>query len=325
MLACSAVSSPPIPDGWDERVIALGGHFLQSSGWARVQSRLGYQVVLSAGARWCWLAVTGRAGPFGYLYLPFGPCNDGADSLADALADVREQARARSCAFVRFEPRTVSSQILKELGASRARKRQHEHTMLLKLDVDEATLWRGVKSGHRSGIRGAERRGVSLELTHDPARMSTFVDILRETEQRAGFFTHQQAYFDAVAEELLPSSTASLYFAMAGGEAVAGVLVFDLGPTRYYAFAASSSRARELQAAPALAWRVILDAREMGKTCLDFWGSAPPGHARDHPWSGITYFKGAFGAETETYAGTWELPVRPFAGRVRALLEAVRR
>jgi lipid II:glycine glycyltransferase (peptidoglycan interpeptide bridge formation enzyme) len=290
-----------------------------------VQSRLGYRVVFGDGPDWCWLAVVGRVGPFRYLYLPLGPCLASSDALAGALADVRAQARRLRCAFVRFEPRSVPRRLLEDLGATRRRKRQHEDTMLLRLDVDEGALWRGVKSGHRSSIRGAERRGVRIECTRDSARMGEFVRLLRETEQRASFFTHEEGYFDAVADELMPTGVASLYFATADGDPVAGVLVFDLGPTRYYAFAASSARAREVQAAPALAWRVILDAREMGKTWFDFWGAAPPDHQPDHPWAGITYFKGAFGAHTESYAGTWEIPAHPLMARLSSLLAAVRR
>lgn len=290
-----------------------------------MQRRLDYDIVFGDGPGWCWFAVVGRVGPFRYLYLPFGPSLDSPQTLAAAMADVRERARGMGCAFVRFEPRTVPSERLEALGASPARRRQHDHTMVLRIDGDEAVLWRGVKSGHRSGIRGAPRRALRVECTRDPSRMGEFVRILRETEQRASFFTHEQGYFDAVAEEMLTTGDASLYLVLEDQTTLAGALVYDFGETRYYPFGASTARARELQAAPALLWRTILDAREMGKTWFDFWGVAPPGHEADHPWAGITYFKGAFGARTESYAGTWELPARPLAARLSSLVQSLRR
>jgi lipid II:glycine glycyltransferase (peptidoglycan interpeptide bridge formation enzyme) len=314
-----------VPEQWDERVLALNGHVLQSAAWARVQRRLGFEVTFGAGPGWCWLGVLGRAGPFRYLYLPFGPSYDGLESLSAAVSDARARARSMGCASVVFEPRTVAHDQLRGLGASKGRTRQHEHTMVLRLDVDEPTLWRGVKSGHRSSIRGAERRQLRLECTRDPSRISEFVRILRETEQRSSFFTHEQGYFDAVGEEMLRTGDACLYFAFAGDDAVAADLLYDFGPTRYYAFGATTSRARDLQAAPALLWRAMLDARQSGMTSFDLWGTAPPGHDRSHGWAGITYFKGAFGAVDRAYAGTWEMPAHPLAARLHSVSRLLRR
>ena len=75
---------------------------------------------------------------------------------------------------------------------------------------------------------------------------------------------------------------------------------------------------------PPLVWQTILDARSDGRTRFDFWGAAPPDAGPDHPWAGITAFKRGFGAEPETYAGTWEVAVRPIAARLFALVRAAR-
>jgi lipid II:glycine glycyltransferase (peptidoglycan interpeptide bridge formation enzyme) len=205
------------------------------------------------------------------------------------------------------------------------RSRQYEHTLVLRIDVDQETLRRGLNSGHRSGINSAERRGLRMERSNDPARMADFVRLLRQTEQQRGFFSYEDPYFDAIAQELLVGGEASLYFAIAGDVDAAAALVFDFGPTRYYAFGATGSGSRKLMPAPPLVWQAILDARREGRRRFDFWGAAPPDAGSDHPWAGITYFKRGFGAEPETYAGTWELPVRPIAARVFALVHAIRR
>ena len=101
--------------------------------------------------------------------------------------------------------------------------------------------------------------------------------------------------------------------------------MFDFGPTRYYPFGATVTESRKLMPAPPLVWQTILDARREGRRSFDVWGAAPPDAGPDHPWTGITYFKRAFGAERETYAGTWEITVRPIAARLFALAHAVRR
>jgi lipid II:glycine glycyltransferase (peptidoglycan interpeptide bridge formation enzyme) len=314
-----------IPDGWDEGVIALGGHFLQSTAWARVQERLGNRVVVGADRDWCWLGIVRRTGPFRCLYLPFGPSLRNPRALDDALKSARERAQRLGCALVRFEPATVNAPDIAATGAARVRTRQYEHTLVLRLDAGEATLRRGLNSGHRSRIKTADKRGLRVERSRDAARMPDFVRLLRQTEQRRDFFSYEDPYFDAIAEELLPSGEASLYFARAGDVDAAAGLMFDFGPTRYYAFGATRTESRKLMPVVPLVWRAIIDARSDGRTRFDFWGAAPPGAASDHPWTGITDFKRGFGGDRETYAGTWELPVRPVAARLFALAHAVRR
>jgi lipid II:glycine glycyltransferase (peptidoglycan interpeptide bridge formation enzyme) len=318
------VTAAYVPEGWDEGVLSLGGHFLQSSAWARVQDRLGNSVVIGAHRDWCWLGVVRRAGPFRFLYLPFGPSLRSAAALPAAITAARDRAHSLRCAFVRFEPGAVDADAIEATGAERVQSRQYEHTLVLRLDVDEETLRAGLNSGHRSRIHSAERRGLRIERSQEPARMAEFVRLLRQTERRGGFFSFEDPYFDAVAQELLPRGDASLYFAMVGDVPAAAALVFDFGPTRYYAFAATKTESRKLMPAPPLVWEAINDARADGRTRFDFWGAAPPEAGPEHEWSGITEFKRGFGGEPQSYAGTWELTVRPLAARLFALVDGRR-
>jgi hypothetical protein len=318
------VTTAWIPDGWDEGVIALGGHFLQSSRWARVQERLGNRVVVGASRNWCWLGILRSAGPFRYLYLPFGPSLRSAPALPDALASARARAQKLGCAFVRFEPRTVDVAGIAATGARKVKSRQYEHTLVLRLDVPEEELRRGLNSGHRSRINTAGKRGLHVVRTNDPGRMADFVRLLRKVEKRNDFFSYEDPYFEAIAQELLVSGDASLYFATRGDADAAAALVFDFGPTRYYAFGATDTESRRLMPAPPLVWQAILDARRDGRERFDFWGAAPPDATPDHAWAGITDFKAGFGAERETYAGTWELTVRPLAARLFSLARGAR-
>ncbi len=319
-----AVTTAWIPEGWDEGVIALGGHFLQSTRWARVQERLGNRVVVGAHRDWCWLGVVRRAGPFRYLYLPFGPSLRSTAALPAALASARQRARRLGAAFVRFEPGTVDPADVAATGATRVRSRQYEHTLVLQLGVDEQTLRRGLNSGHRSRINSAEKRGLRVVRSNDPARMADFVRLLRQVERHKSFFSYEDPYFEAIASELLVPGDASLYFASTGDVDVAGALVFDFGPTRYYAFGATSTDGRRLMPAPPLVWQAIVDARREGRTRFDFWGAAPADAGPEHPWAGITDFKRGFGAERVDLAGTWELTVRPLAARLFSLARGAR-
>lgn len=313
-----------VPDGWDDGVIALGGHFLQSSAWARVQARMRYEVTFDAGAGWCWMGVVRSTGPFRYLYLPFGPSLADVTRLSEALRAARDRARNLGCAFVRFEPDAPRAPELVALGARQVRSRQHQHTLTLRIDVDEATLRRGLRSGHRSGINTAEKRGLTLAQVRDPDDITDFIALLRQTEARGDFYSHDAPYYHAIADELMPTGEASLYYASVEGRRVASVLVFDFGPTRHYAFAASDPQRRSAMPGPPLAWRAILDGRAKGMHWFDFWGVAPPDEP-NHKWAGITDFKRGFGGQLHTRSGTWELTVRPIRARLFTLAQALRR
>jgi hypothetical protein len=319
-----AVTTAWIPEGWDEGVIALGGHFLQSSRWARVQERLGNRVILGASRDWCWLGIVRRAGPFRYLYVPFGPSLRSPRALPAALESARMRARRIGCAFVRFEPGSVDAADIAATGARKVKSRQYEHTLVLRIDADEESLRQGLNSGHRSRIKSADKRGLRVVRSNDPARMPDFVRLLREVETRNDFFSYEDPYFDAIAQELLRPGDASLYFASVGDVDAAAALVFDFGPTRYYAFGATASESRKLMPAPPLVWQAIIDAHREGRQRFDFWGAAPPGAGPDHPWTGITDFKSGFGADREAYAGTWELTVRPVVARLFAVARTAR-
>ncbi len=314
-----------VPEGWDEGVLSLGGHFLQGSGWARVQERLGNQVVVGAHRDWCWLGVVRRSGPFRVLYLPSGPSLRSAAALAPALESARQRARRLGCALVRFEPARAGAADIAALGARQVRSRQHQHTLVLRLDVDEEALRSGLRSGLRRRINTATKRGLRVVRSNDPARIADFIRLLRQTERRAGFFSFQDGYYEAIATELFASGEASLYFTLAENVEAATALVFDFGPTRYYGFAATDEASRQLIPAPPLVWQAILDGRRAGRQRFDFFGAAPPGAGPAHPWSGTTDFKLGFGAEYESGAGTWELTVRPVAARLYSMARAARR
>jgi hypothetical protein len=316
------VTTAWIPGGWDESVIALRGHFLQSSAWARVLARMQYEVTFGRGEGWCWLGVVRRVGPFRYLYLPFGPSLTDPTRLPDAVRAARDRARDLGCALVRVEPDAPAGPRLVALGARRVRSGPHEHTLLLRLDADEATLRRGLKGKHRQRINTAEKRGLSLEQVRDPGDITDFIALVRQTEVRARFTAQDDSYYHAIADELMPTGEASLYYASVEGQRVASLLVFDFGATRYCAFGGNDRQRRSVMPGPPLMWRTILDGREKGMGWFDFWGVAPPDQP-EHEWAGFTEFKRGFGGELHSRAGAWEVSVHPIRARLHIVARAL--
>ena len=319
MLASQDVSSAHagVADAeWDFALQRMGGHFLQSTLWQRVQTALGHDVLWARDEHWMWAGAI-RAGHFPrYAYLPHGPTAVSHEAMAAALQQAVNAARARSLDFVRTEPAGAAAlPALLASGAHPSRSIQPRWTWVLDLTPDEAVLRRGLSAGHRGAINAAARRGLTFLASADPDDIEIFLRLQERTAAAGRFRGQAQSYHRALARTLMPEHAATLYTAEAAGCAVAAALCFDFSGTRYYAHAVSDPESgRTLQAAAPLVWRMILDGREAGARRFDFWGVTPSGQpapgAPPHPWDGFSQFKRSFGGEAVERAGTWDLGVR---------------
>jgi hypothetical protein len=311
-----------VPDeSWDADLVALDGHFLQSSAWMRVQTALGYDVTWSRGSGWQWAAVL-RSGRFPrYLYVPYGPAAR-SGSEGDALRDVAARARDQALDFARVEPSAGANEALHALEAHAAPPIQPRWTWVLDLSADVDALRSGLEAGHRSRVNAGPRRGIRVWQTANPADIDVFLSLQRRAQARTAFGGQPATYHRTVAETLMPLGLATLYVAAKEQEPLAASICFDFGHTRYYAHSASDPNAgRRLGAGPVLLWQMIVDAKERGSTAFDFWGVVPDDNS-SHPWAGFSRYKKAFGGRLLERAGTWELPVR--RGRYRAFVAARR-
>ena len=311
---------------WDAALQRMGGHFLQSTLWQRVQAALGHEVIWSRDERWMWAGAI-RSGRFPrYVYLPHGPTSILGAAMIDALADSVTAARAHALDFVRAEPAGDGAGVaLREIGAQPSRSIQPHRTWVLDLTPDETVLRKGLSAGHRSAINAASRRGLTIRSSTDPADIDVFLRLQRTTAAAGRYRGQSELYHRIVAATLMPERAAALYVAEAEGEAVAAAVCFDFDATRYYAHAVSHPEiGRRLQAAAPLVWQMILDARARGARRFDFWGITPGG-TPGHPWDGFSQFKRSFGGQAVERAGTWDLGVRPLRHRLYRVIARLRR
>ena len=301
-------NSPAPDDTWDATLLEMDGHFLQSTAWMRVQAALGHRVIWRRGPDWQWAAAL-RTGRFPrYLYVPYGPAAH--SDAAAALQDVATTARSLGLDFARVEPSAAALSSLHAVGARSAPSIQPRWTWVLDLGADIDALRGGLEKGHRSRINAAQRRGIRVWRSPNPADVGIFLALKESAHTRTSFDGQPASYHRTVAETLMPLGAASLYVAAVDDQPLAASICFDFGRTRYYAHAASDPDAgRRLGAGPPLLWQMILDAKERGFTTFDFWGVIPHDDS-SHAWAGFSRFKKAFGGRLLERAGTWELPVR---------------
>lgn len=305
-------SLPHLPDPeWDDQLAKLGGHVYQSSLWARFQQAQGREVLYEAGNGWSWLGALrhGRGG-ITYLYAAYGPTVQG--QLEPAVTSLAAAGRAHRADFVRIEPLGAASEAdLASLGARHTRDVQPRYRLMLDITPDEAQLRRAISSSNRNLINTATARGLSFEISSDPARVTEYLAMQRETAAHGGFKPHPDTYYHHLVKSLLPTGAARLYFANYQGKPVASAICVDFAKTRYYLYAATyPALNRELKAAVALLWWMILDAKAGGLSRFDYGGVAPDNQP-NHPWAGHTRFKKSLGGEVVASVGTWDLPLKP--------------
>ena len=71
--------------------------------------------------------------------------------------------------------------------------------------------------------------------------------------------------------------------------------------------------------------QLILDAKAKNLKKFDFWGIAPEGASKNHPWRGFTDFKKTFKGEEVVYAGTYDIIIRPVKYRIYQVIRAANR
>jgi hypothetical protein len=295
------------PQEWDDNLIKLGGHFLQSRSWAMFQEALYRPVLWCHGDQWSWVATKRQGRGVNYLMVPYGPAI--VRQPEQAIETLRQAGTQDKADFVRLEPLGQAGvKRMQDLGAQRFREVDPMHTWMVDLRAEETQLRGNLSSGNRNIINSAERKGIEVGVKTD---IKPFLKMLHETYQKAKIHAYDDAYYSTMVKVLEPLGAAKLYYASVEGQLVAGAIVYDFAKTRHYAHAAAFQDAnRRSNAARVLVWRMMLDAKEAGLEKFDFWGVAPTDDPM-HPWSGITQFKKSFGGYPVERIGTWDLPLKP--------------
>ncbi|HSH21422.1 MAG TPA: peptidoglycan bridge formation glycyltransferase FemA/FemB family protein [Candidatus Caenarcaniphilales bacterium] len=310
---------------WDQHVLTLGGHPLQSSAWGDLKEHFGWsavRLVARDGAAAAQLLIRPLAG-LAVAYVPRGPVFSGQDDIDDALVRAIERhARRRRAAFVRLESGTPegsaeATRLAAVLGQHKFRASPRTMQPRASLSVDlrrtEDELLGSFSKGHRADIRRAQREGVTVRTgTEDDAEV--LHELLRATQQRKSFGIHSAAYYRCVLHCF--GERARLFVAEQAGTPVAASLVLAWGQHGIYLAAGSNDQGLRHRAGHLLQWSAIRWARDRGALTYDLWG-IPEARAlleldggtdssererleqmaRSDPLDGVYRFKKGWGAE----------------------------
>lgn len=302
--------------------------FTQSWAWGEFRKALGYPV-----RRWAlvgengeWLcAVQGEYRKkflgLGYWFAPHGPVISRTVSqenyravISHLVSLMAEKAHLPRCLFWRFEPVIRMESQVRPLPPRFIRTLSVEpsSTRLLDLTLSEEELLSRMHEKTRYNIKIANRYGVKTRLTSHPADIDQFLQLMHETEKRAGFVQHSSSYIYKTLQTLAAAKMARLRVAELNGAMLAADLEIVYGQTVTYLYGASSHLMRQAMAPYALHWEAIKAAKQEGNKFYDFWGVNPVNLSSPlykKSWEGITRFKNGWGGQQVDLIGTWDLPM----------------
>lgn len=293
----------------------------QSKEWEKLQKDLGETSFYREGNDFSYLAIL-KPVPLGsYLYLPYGPVADTKDGFKAALKDLESLAREEDVVFTRIEPRNPDFAKLFPKNTVKSHDLNPKETWVLDLTGSDEEFKDKLPSRLLRYYKNREKNSITIEISHHPEDIKYLLDLQKTLAKEKNISTFSERYLKT--ELAQPFST--LYLVKKEGRVVAAGLVFDHDKTRYNLQGAQSDEGRTLHATGILTIQLILDAREKGLRDFDFWGIAPEGASKDHPWAGFTNFKKTFKGTERDFAGTHDIILKPVKYKLYHLLRSIRR
>lgn len=260
-----------------------------------------------------------------------GPIVDWTDKpVVEALvADMREQGRKYHCAFVRVRPQLEktdeSMRLFRELGLHAAPMYLSvELAGVLDLEKSEDELLKNMRQRLRRALRKAEKNGITIEKSTDPARMKEFYDIQLQTAGRHHFIAFSEDFLTKQFAAFAEDNSAVLYTARYNGEVLAQNFMIFYGNEASYHYGVSTELGTKLSGAPLLHMQAMRDARERGIKRYNFWGIVDEDDTK-HRFYGVSVFKRGFGVDELKYVPAHDLILNPIKYSVDWVVETARR
>ena len=329
-------ATPDEVASWDELVAANpgGGEFLSARAFAETKRTVGWRpryVVFTAdrAVHSVALVLERRTPPLGRLwYLPRGPAALDASSLHAHTVALRElAARERDVFAVTLEPPIQIDPDAEDPAGEQARLaaaaglrarpaiQGNATTAVVRLDRDDEALLASFDKKCRNMIRRAERDGVIVRRAD--ANPETFAHMHRLMRLVGGgaadLALRPQSYSETLWSGFASAGQGQFTaIDVDGTPAVMGFMI-RIGDRAFYKDGGSERDRVTPGMSNLLIWEMMRDARAAGARELDLFGVAPAWatSTAEHPAYGLGLFKLSFARERTTFAGAFDLVVRP--------------
>jgi lipid II:glycine glycyltransferase (peptidoglycan interpeptide bridge formation enzyme) len=237
--------------------------------------------------------------------------------ITSAHQSLREYYKGKGFAFVRVDPNIVEGdevhcvQAIDKLGPKKSPFfTQVERAWCLDIkptEDEQMEYMRSVGMGKTVGkfIRRAQKEGVVVRASSDPADLELFTKMMHELEDRKGAIgkasdEHYRTQFEAMA----PSGKELVFFAELDGEILSTVLVAIFGKEISSLHGASSPKLPKISATRYMYLQMMMHCVEHYPEVerFNFWGVvSDKNRTPKHPRHGYSEFKRQFGGYVEVY------------------------
>lgn len=266
--------------------------------------------------------VTVRARRGTYLHIRHGPIIPGGDTdtWVQSVNFLRSFANRERASFIRVSAQLPDTdqnrRLLRSLGMISAAVHEvdAERCLLLPLGQSEDQLLSGMRKTTRYEVRRAEKMGVHVVSSADPADLDNFFDLYKQTSRRQGFIKHKgiREEFEIYSRE----GKAILFFGYHGNSLLSSAIILFSGDQAIYHHGASIPVKPPVNYA--VQWEAIREAKKRGVAWYNFWGVAPLENL-SHPWHGHSLFKRGFGGSEKVSIHAHDLPTSVLYPVTRAI------
>ncbi len=253
----------------------------------------------------------------------------------DQLVILKELGKKHRALFVKIEPnvahpidhrseQAVVSQFILDHGAVYGRPLFTKYTFQIDLTQTEAELFANLTPKTRYNVRLAIKKGVTIVENTSKAGMETYLEILKETTRRQGFYAHSPEYFRTMWQTLGRSGMIRIFQAVYEKEVLASWIMFVFHHKLYYPYGASSAKHRNVMASNLMMWEMIKFGQQMKCDTFDLWGALGPNASKKNPWYGFHRFKAGYGGQLMEFLGTFDVLVDPPVYQIYTVAENLR-
>ncbi len=240
----------------------------------------------------------------------------------DQLEVLKSLGKRHGAIFVKIEPNVAHpvgnksahetiKQFLLNHGATYGRPLFTKHTFKIDLTQTEEELFASLTSKTRYNVRLAIKKGVTIVEDSSERGVETYLEILKETTKRQGFYAHSPDYFRKMWQALGSSGMLRIFHAVYQDQVLATWIMFVFNGVLYYPYGASRSVHRNVMASNLMMWEMIRFGKKVGCQSFDLWGALGPDASKKHPWYGFHRFKAGYGGELIEFLGTFDVLVDP--------------
>lgn len=250
-----------------------------------------------------------------HMQIVGGPIIDWRNDQAVRMLfdDIRTQAKAMHCVYVRIRPQLEQSEqslsLMNKLGLVRAPMYLSvEHAGVLDLTLSEEETLKGMRQRLRRALRKAEKNNISVETSTDPSDIHEFYQIQLQTASRHDFVAFGEDFLTKQFAAFASTNNAVLYTARHEGEILAQNFMLMYGNEASYHYGVSTERGTRLSGAPLLHMQAMRDARGRGIKRYNFWGIVDEDDTK-HRFFGVSVFKRGFGVSDLRYTPAHDMVI----------------